>query len=328
MPSKPDYYKTLGVSKNATPDEIKKAFRKLARKNHPDAGGDEEKFKEINEAYEVLSDEKKRALYDQFGTADQSRIPYNWGGGAGQGGTVNVNFDDIFGAGSSWSDILNSIRNGEGAFGTNWDFGDLGSFFSGGAAGTGAGRGAARARKGADATVTLEVTFEEALKGVQKRITVRVPGSSESQTIDVKVPAGAVDGGRLRIKGKGIPGTNGGTAGDLLVTTKVAPHPYFTRKGADVHLTMPVSVAEAALGANVVVPVPDGSKVRVKVPAGTQTGTVLSVRGKGAPKVKGSGTGDLKITVEVRTPKNMNAAQKKAMEDFLAATSEDVRQWT
>ena len=117
MAGKPDYYKTLGVSKNATADEIKKAYRKAARENHPDAGGDEEKFKDINEAYEVLSDEKKRKIYDQYGTADQSQIPFNWGGGTGG---ASVNFEDIFGGAGGWADILERLRNGEGAFGTDW----------------------------------------------------------------------------------------------------------------------------------------------------------------------------------------------------------------
>lgn len=316
MPATPDYYKTLGVPRTASTDEIKKAFRKLARKYHPDAGGSEAKFKEINEAYEVLSDDKKRKLYDQYGTANENQIPRGWGGG-------NVNVDDIFGGAGgaggfgSWSDILESIRRGEGAFGTEWDFGDFG----------GQGGRRARAQKGKDMNVTLNVTFDEAFRGTEKRVTVRIPGKSTSETLTVKVPAGAVDGGRLRFRGKGGPGQNGGEAGDLLITTKIEPHPYFTRDGANVLVDVPVTVAEAALGASVVVPAPDGTKVRVKIPAGTQTGAKLTVRGKGAPRVKGSGTGDLLIKVDVRVPKTMNEEQRKAMERFLAATSEDVRTW-
>ena len=316
MPATPDYYKTLGVPRTATTDEIKKAFRKLARKYHPDAGGSEAKFKEINEAYEVLSDDKKRKLYDQYGTANENQIPRGWGGGA-------VNMDDIFGGAGgaggfgSWADILESIRRGEGAFGTNWDF-------NGGGAGGFGGR-QPRPRKGQDMNVTLNVTFEEAYAGTEKRVTVRVPGRTDSETLTVKVPAGAVDGGRLRFRGKGAPGENGGQAGDLLVTTRIQPHPYFKRDGADVLIDVPVNVAEAALGASVVVPAPDGTKVRVKVPAGTQDQTVMSVRGKGAPRVKGSGNGDLKITVKVQVPKVMNQAQRKAMEAFLQASSDDVR---
>ena len=315
MPATPDDYPPRGVPRTASTDEIKKAFRKLARKHHPDAGGSEAKFKEINEAYEVLSDDKKRKLYDQYGTANETQIPRGWGGG-------NVNVDDIFGGAGgaggfgSWSDILESIRRGEGAFGTEWDFGDF----------SGQGR-RTRAQKGKDMNVTLNVTFDEAFRGTEKRVTVRIPGKSASETLTVKVPAGAVDGGRLRFRGKGGPGQAGGEAGDLLITTKIEPHPYFTRDGADVLVDVPVTVAEAALGASVVVPAPDGTKVRVKIPAGTQTGAKLTVRGKGAPRVKGSGAGDLVIKVDVRVPKTMNEGQRKAMEEFLAATSEDVRTW-
>ena len=162
MASTPDYYQTLGVPRTATADEIKKAFRKLARKHHPDAGGDEAKFKELNEAYEVLSDEKKRNLYDQYGTANENQIPHGWGGGQG------FNVEDIFGGGGgsysssggfggSWADILESIRNGEGAFGSNWDFG--GGF-----------GGQPQPRRGQDMNVTLNVTFDEAMQGTEKRI--------------------------------------------------------------------------------------------------------------------------------------------------------------
>lgn len=313
MASKPDYYKTLGVSKNATAEEIKKAYRKMARENHPDAGGDEEKFKDINEAYEVLSDEKKRQLYDQYGSADQSRIPYGWGGGPG-GATVNINFDDLFGGASSWGDILERLRRGEGAFGTDWDF------RGGGAQGFGGfGQQMNRPTKGKDATVNMEVTFDEAFKGTTKRVSLRIPGLDEKTELDVKVPAGATDGGRLRFKGKGVPGQNGGAPGDLLIVTKIAPHPQFSRKGADVLTTVQLNVAQAALGDSIVVDAPDGTKVRVKVPAGTQNGAVLSVKGKGAPRVKGSGNGDLKITLDIPVPTGMNDGQRKAMEAFLAA---------
>lgn len=315
MAATPDYYKTLGVPRTATTAEIKKAFRKLARKYHPDAGGDEAKFKEINEAYEVLSDDKKRKLYDQYGTANENQIPHGWSGG-------QVNVGDIFGGGAgaggfgSWADILESIRKGEGAFGSDWDFGG--------------GQGYARQprqRKGQDMNVTLNVTFDEAFRGTEKRVTVRVPGRSSAETLTVKVPAGAVDGGRVRARGKGAPGENGGAAGDLLITTKIEPHPYFKRDGADVLIDVPVTVAEAALGSSVIVPAPDGTKVRVKVPAGTQSGTVLSVRDKGAPRLKGSGSGDLKITVDVEVPKAMNERQREAMEAFKAATTDEVRSW-
>lgn len=315
MASTPDYYKTLGVPRTASADDIKKAFRKLARTHHPDAGGDEAKFKEINEAYEVLGDEKKRALYDQYGTANENQIPRGWSGGQG------FSVDDIFGGSQggqgfsgSWSDILESIRRGEGAFGSNWDFGGFG--------------GSPRPHRGQDMNVTLKVSFDEAFRGVEKRVTVRIPGKPASDTVTVKVPAGAVDGGRLRFKGKGGLSQDGGEPGDLLVTTKIEPHPYYRRDKADVIVDVPVTVAEAALGAAIVVPAPDGTKVRVRIPAGTQDGAVLTIKGKGAPDVKSKGLfGNLKIQVDVKVPKTMNEKQRRAMEDFLAATTEDVRTW-
>ena len=312
MAATPDYYKTLGVPRNADANEIKKAYRKLARTHHPDAGGDEAKFKEINEAYEVLSDDKKRNLYDQYGTASGNQIPRGWGG--------NVDGNPFGGGGfNSWSDVLESIRNGDGMFGGDWEF-NFGGF---------GGHQQQRPQRGQDMNVTLQVSFDEAFKGTEKRVSVRVPGKPDKESLTVKVPAGAVDGGRLRFKGKGGLGANGGAPGDLLITTKIEPHEVYARKGADVLVDLPVSIAEAALGASVVVPAPDGTKVRVKIPPGTQNDTVLTVKGKGAPLVKGkeSGTGDLTIKVNVVVPKELNDEEKKALEDFQAAAKSDLRKW-
>ncbi|MEG0070748.1 MAG: DnaJ C-terminal domain-containing protein [Raoultibacter sp.] len=310
MAATPDYYKTLGVPRTATVDEIKKAYRKLARTHHPDAGGDEAKFKEIGEAYEILSDKKKRDLYDQYGTANESQIPRGWGGGQGNP------FGGQGGQGGSWADILESIRNGEGAFGTEWDFGGFG------------GRQAhPRPQKGQDMKVTLTVDFDDAFTGAEKRVTVRVPGKSEKETLTVKIPAGAVDGGRLRFKGKGALGANGGAAGDLLITTQIDEHPYYSRDGADVVVDMPITIAEAALGASIVVPAPDGTRVRVKVPAGTQSGAILTIKGKGAPRLKGEGFGNLSIKVDVVVPKNLTDEQKQALEAYKEAAADSVRKW-
>lgn len=311
MATTPDYYKTLGVPRSANADEIKKAYRKLAREHHPDTGGDEAKFKEINEAYEVLSDDKKRDLYDQYGTANENQIPQNWGGG-------NVDFGGGGASFNSWADILESIRNGEGAFGTEWDFG-------GGFGGFGGGQ--PRPVQGQDLSVTLNVSFDDAFKGAEKKITLRIPGKDEKESMTIKIPPGAVDGGRLRFKGKGNPGQNGGPAGDLLINTAIDPHPYYSREGANVIVGLPITPAEAALGASIVVPAPDGTKVKLKVPTGTQDGAVLTIKGKGAPKVKGSGNGNLNVKVNVQIPQEMNDEQKKAMEEYLAATPEDIRKW-
>ena len=322
MAGTPDYYKILGVPRNAEQDEIKKAYRKLARKHHPDAGGDEAKFKEINEAYEVLSDEKKRQIYDQYGTGNPNHIPNGWGGTGAGGAAYTVNFGDF----GSWAEILESIRRGEGIFGAS------GGFDFGGAAGAnpfGAGFSTAQPRpmKGRDLSVDMDVTFDEAFNGCEKRVTVRVPGRPEPESLTVKVPAGAVNGGRSRFKGKGAPGEAGGAAGDLLITTKIAKHPLYKRKGADVLMDVPVSISEAALGAKIAIPTPDGKKARVTVPAGTQDGTQLKLSGKGAPKLKGEGNGDLRITLRVKVPQELNAEAKAALEAFAEANEEEVRAW-
>ena len=167
--------------------------------------------------------------------------------------------------------------------------------------------------------VTLNVSFDEAFRGCTKKVSVKVPGSSAAETLDVKVPAGAVSGGRVRFRGKGAAGANGGANGDLLVTTKISDHPIYSRDGADVLMTVPVTVSEAVLGASIVVPAPDGTKIRIKVPAGSQEGTQLRVGGKGAPDVKGGPQGSLRITLHVEMPKDLSPEQRKAMEDFQAA---------
>lgn len=317
MAQTPDYYKTLGVPRDADADTIKKAFRKLARKHHPDAGGDEAKFKEINEAYEVLSDEKKRKLYDQYGTANENQIPFGGGAWQGQGGNP---FDGSgFGGFGSWADILESIRNGEGAFGTEWNFGGQGQTY----------QARPKPQKGADKNVTMTVTFDEAFKGCEKKVRIGKAGTTEKETLSIKIPAGAVEGGRVRLKGKGAPGIQGGPAGDLLVNIHIADHPLFKRDKADVLMDVPITFAEAALGTQIVVPTPEGKKVSIKVPAGCESGTVLKVKGKGAPRLgKGAtGTGDLLLTLHVAVPKTLNNKQKEALEAFQAATSEEVRAW-
>ena len=360
-----NYYDTLGVKKTATADEIKKAFRRLARKHHPDAGGDEEKFKEINAAYEVLSDTEKRAQYDQYGQYFGGQTPP--GAGRGQGGRGP-------GAGGAYQNV---------------NVGDLGDLF-GSVFGGGGGRGPSRPqpRRGSDLQMTLDLTFAEAFSGTSTKIEVeRVetcatckgsgakPGTSASTCpacrgtgttsegqgmfgfsrpcprcggageivespcgacrgkgsvarlvpIAVNVPAGATDGGKLRFKGKGQAGDSGGPSGDLYVITHIKPHPYYTRDGADVVLELPVSIAEAALGTEVRIPAPDGDKVKLKVPAGTQDGRVFRIRGKGAPKLKGGGSGDLKVRVKVIVPKRLTDKQRELLESFAAEQPEDLR---
>ena len=339
------YYDTLGVTRSASADDIKKAFRKRARECHPDAGGDEETFKRVNEAYEVLSDPQKRKLYDRFGSAGVSGAAGAAGAGGGAAGAAGGNpfagwpfggtgggrtytYTSTPGSGGAsatsfdFSDIFNNMKSGDGAFGSNWDF------------------SVNRPQKGHDLQARVTVTFEEAFSGTTKKVSVRVPSTGEKETVTVNVPAGAVDGGKLRYRGKGEHGANGGKRGDLVIITKIAPHDVFSREGADVVMELAVGIDDAALGTTVVVGAPDGTKVKIRVPAGTQDGRVLRVAGKGAPRLKGSGggsggggkgsgggksgaggdTGDLRIVVRVKVPEKLSAAQREALEAYRRAS--------
>ena len=308
MPQGKTFYDVLGVQKNASDQEIKKAFRKLAQKYHPDAGGDEAKFKEISEAYETLSDPKKRKEYDQMlmfgGIPGAGGGGYAYSGGAGAGG---------------WSDIFSSIFNGDGAFGSDWasGFGGMGGA---------AGRAANRPRKGSDLSLSVDVSAEDAFRGVTHKVTYRIPSTGEQQTITVSVPAGAVDGGKLRYKRRGEYGVNGGERGDLVVTTNVAEHPLFKRKGADVTMELPISVYEAALGCSVEVPTPGGATVRLKVPAGTQSGKTFRFKEMGAPDVKHRGrTGALLVKIAVQVPTGLSGDEKTALEKLRESDQRDYR---
>ena len=354
-------YEILGVAKGASADEIKKAYRKLAREYHPDRNpGDasaEERFKEVQGAYDLLSDPEKRKQYDAFGSAN--------GRGGFQGG--NVNFGD-FNVG---------------------DLGDLGDLFGGffGGRGGRAGGGRTRGRRGSDVEVEINLSFEDSLKGVETKIPVTLetacsechgsgakPGTApkicpechgrgvvaESQGFfalsqpcprchgngtviedpcprcggsgrerrtkryTVKIPAGVKDGTRIRLKGKGEAGFGGGEAGDLYVVTRVQPSTLYERRGDDLIVDVPVTFSEAALGATVEVPTPDGP-VSVKVKPGTQDGTLLRVKGKGAPKLKGSGRGDLLARVKVEVPKKLNKRERELLEE-LGRGSRDPRE--
>ncbi len=313
MSPKTNYYELLGVKKDATADEIKKAFRKLARKHHPDAGGDEEKFKQINEAYEVLSDSEKRTQYDQYGQYFGGGMPP--GGAGGAGGWPGGGFP---GGGGGRGGGYQSVNMGD-----LGDLGDLfGSVFGGGGGGFGGSGfgGRPQPHRGADQEAKLDLTFAEAFSGTKK--TMR---SGAGSSVSVTVPAGATDGGKLRFKGKGAAGANGGPAGDLYVTTHIRRHPYYSRDGADVIIDVPITFAEAVLGTEIRVPTPDGGKVKLKIPAGTQSGKVHRVRGKGAPKLNGSEHGDLKVRVNVAVPESLTDEQREALEAFAGLSADDVR---
>ena len=293
MASKRDYYEVLGVSKNASDDEIKKAYRKLAVKYHPDKNpGDKEaeaKFKEINEAHDVLSDKQKRARYDQFGHAGVGGAGGNpFAGGANPFGGGNFNF------------------NGQ-TF--NFDFGGgglddiLGNIF-------GFGGGARRPRRGADYQTSLTLTFEEAIFGTTKKVSVN------GEELKIKVPAGIDDGMSIRIRGKGGPAPEGGTEkGDLYVRVRVKPHKNLTREGAIILSEERISMVDAALGCEIDVETVDG-KITMKVPAGTQSGTPFKLSGHGVPFRADGDRGPHIVTVIVETPKNLSRKQKELLMEF------------
>jgi molecular chaperone DnaJ len=351
--SKRDYYEVLGVEPNASVEEIKKAYRKLALKDHPDRNpGDkaaEERFKQASEAYQILSDPERRAQYDRFGHA-----AFEPGAGFGGFDFSSSGFEDIF------SDI----------------FGD---FFGGR-------RGRSRARRGDDLRYDLEIGFEEAIRGVEKKIEVprlvactacaglgtkdgrpretcgtcrgtgqvryqqglfsiaktcghcqgqgtllrdpcRSCGGSgaerSTQTLSVRIPAGVDSGSRLKLRGEGEGGSNGGPAGDLYVVLHVRQHPLFTRDGNDVVCEVPIGFTQAALGAEIDVPTVEG-KVKLKVPAGTQSGNVFRLKGKGVPDVRGYGRGDALVRVVVETPRKLSAKQRALLEEFARISGEEV----
>ena len=351
-------YDVLGVAKNASQEEIKKAYRKLARQYHPDKNpGDkesEERFKEVQAAYDVLSDPEKRTQYDSWGSPD-GRPRFEPGGG--------FTFD----------------------FGDLGDLGDLfGGLFGGGRAG-----GGVRAQRGADVEVEVSLSFEDALKGVQTTIPVSLetacsvcggsgarPGTApticpecggrgvvaeaqglfalshpcprcrgngtviedpcpqcrgtgrerRTRRFSVKIPAGVKDGTRIRLAGKGEAGYGGGSAGDLYVVTRVGPSKLFRRRGAsDLEIELPVTYAEVALGATVEVPTPDG-RVSLKVPAGSQDGKLLKIKGHGAPRLKGAGRGDLIARLKLTVPQKLSKAEKEALENLKQVSRENPRE--
>jgi molecular chaperone DnaJ len=297
--SKKDYYSLLNVSRSATADEIKKSYRKLAMQYHPDKNPGnkkaEEKFKEISEAYEVLSDTKKREMYDQFGHAGaQGGFGGGFnGGGQGQGQGQDP-FQDIFG------DVFSEI------------FGARGY-------GTGAGTGGPRRRqqKGSDLRYTLNIAFEEAALGAEKVISFvrQRNGKDETAKLSVNVPAGVKDDQRLKLAGEGDSPAGGGAAGDLYVIIKIQEHPLFKRQDEDILMDLPVTYTDAILGTSVEIPTLSGKAV-IRIPPGTHTGQTFRLKGKGFPKIGGFGSGDMLVRLMVDTPEKISNRQKELLEEL------------
>ncbi len=293
--NKRDYYEVLGVSKSASADEIKRAFRKKAVELHPDRGGDEEKFKEVNEAYEVLKDEKKKAAYDQFGHAANAQQA---GGGGYQG--------NPFGGGQGFEGFDFSQFSGGGGFG---GFEDLFSAFFTGAQ-----------NRPRDVEIAMTIDFKEAIFGAEKEITLRVAdnqkGERKQESVKVKIPAGIDDGQSIRLSGKGEVSANG-AKGDLYVHIRVRPDHNFERQGSHIVSHIKVDMVDAALGTTAEVNTLDG-KVKVKIPAGSQHGKVLKLSGKGVPIVHSTRRGDHLIEVLVEVPHKLSSKQKKLLEEYRA----------
>lgn len=300
-----DYYHTLGVPRNATQEQIRKAYKKIARENHPDVKpGDNaasERFKQATEAYDVLGDAEKRKQYDQFGDA------YKYAGAAGKGGGPFPGGG--FRGGSGPIDLGD-------LFGGEVDLGDLfGGAFGGGRFRTGGGRGARSVpRPGRDVPTEIHIPFQLAAAGGSYDVSVQRNGKVDRLT--VKVPPGVHEGSVIRLAGEGEPGTGGGPSGDILITVHVAAHPYFRREGNDVLVEVPVTVAEAALGAMVDVPTLTEGLVSVRVPSGTSSGTKLRLRGKGFADPKTKTPGDQYVIVRIVLPKALSERAKTLVQEF------------
>jgi|RhiMethySRZTD1v2_1073278.scaffolds.fasta_scaffold53702_4 curved DNA-binding protein len=317
-----DYYQTLGVSKTASDKEIKQAYRKLARKHHPDVNpGDktaEARFKEINEAYEVLGDPDKRKKYDELGAnwrlyeqAQQHGAGFGGGGNPFAGGAWNINMGGPGGYRTMTEEEMHEL------FGNEDPFSDFfRTFFGGGGPREGAGRArqgrAPRTQKGRDIEHEVELTLEEAYHGATRRISIKQGGHARS--VDVRIPVGVKDGSRVRAAGEGESGSNGGASGDLYLRVRIRPHPVFERKGIDLHTTVAVPVTTAVLGGEAQVPTITGT-VRLKIPETTQSGQVFRLKGHGMPAVgKPDERGDLYATVDVQLPRALTKDQRQHYE--------------
>lgn len=315
-----DFYKVLGVSKDASAQEIKKAYRKKAKELHPDRHPDdpsaEDRFKEVGEAYSVLNDPEERKQYDAIRAmgAGGARFASGPGGqGAGAEGFEDM-FASMFG-GAGGGNTRVRFGNGGAQPGMEDLFGMFGGGGQGGPAGFGAQGGYATRQKGEDLTAHARLGFRDAALGTEATLTVG------GKRVTARIPAGVHDGQKIRLRGKGQPGRNGGPAGDLLLTLDVASHPVWTAEGANLRITVPVSYDEAVLGTKLQVPLFEGGTVTVKVPAGTPGGRTLRVTGKGLKTAKR--TGDLLVQVQIVVPSHVEGKAKKAVEQLRDALSDE-----
>ena len=317
-----DYYASLGVDKTASDADIKKAFRKLARKYHPDVAKDkktaEEKFKEINEAHEVLSDPDQRRKYDELGANWKDGAQYQpspgWqgGGGAGApGGGQEFHFE-----GTGFSDFFEQFFGGGG--------GRRRHGFAGGEAEPGFAPGDSRPRRGSDVEGDVLVTLDEAMHGAMRPITLQTmdsrTGKTETHSFTVRIPPGASEGRRIRVPGKGADGSGGGAAGDLFLRVRFAAHPDFRARGADLYYDLDLAPWDAVLGEQIVVPGLNGA-IKVRIPPGTQNGQQLRVRGQGLPVGKSGDKGDLYVVSNLQVPREVSDEEKKLWDQLRAKSS-------
>jgi DnaJ-class molecular chaperone len=316
--AKRDYYEVLGIGRDASDEDIRKAYRRLARKYHPDLNpGDpqaEQKFKELGEAYEALKDPEKRRLYDQFG-ADWAHAA-----GAGQAGPGPFRYTWT-GQGTPFEDVAFE------AFGRSGGAADATSLFEelfsrlGGARGTRTRRASAR---GQDLESELDLGFEQAVRGVRTSIALERPGGDGREHLQVRVPAGVRDGQRLRVRGKGAPGPGGGPPGDLFLRIRVRPHAYFRRQGDDILLDVPISITEAALGGTVEVPTVHG-RTAVRIPPGTAGGARLRLRGQGIAAARTGTRGDQYCIIRIVPPRALDDEGRRLLERLRELQKDDPR---